>query len=138
MKLESYKRPIDRHSIVWCKVCSSEVKSFTIDDKSVPMPMNLKDWQHRPCGAFDAMIFRYEGEPKEKIPTSGGFCNPAVVRPLPHCGNPSCDGTCLDPLCNGMPSPVKPSRIKTNPFWVFCGGVLVGSFVASLLGFFFW
>jgi hypothetical protein len=57
---------------------------------------------------------------------------------LPHCGNPSCDGACLDPLCIGSPPPAKSSRIKTSSLWMFCAGALAGSFVAFLLGFFLW
>lgn len=132
--LESYERPIDRPSTVWCGVCNAvnTTKFTSISKENIPTPMNLRRFQHT-CGALGSLKFRYTGEISEPIPTSNGWCNATVVKPTPHCGNIGCDGSCLDPLCV-PPPPTPPSNSKS--LWAFCAGAIVGTGAGALISFF--
>ena len=89
--LESYQKPIDRKSIIRCRVCGKEF---------LKGPMKLSWAQCPECDTVDSLVYLFEGSQKEDVPThAGDYCKTVEV---PRCGNSRCDGTCKDEECVGI------------------------------------
>lgn len=94
MITESYEKPIDRPSVIWCRTCAKykDHKPKTTKDGNKWPPANLKTWCCNECCSLEGcMVYQYEvPDPPPEI----------KIEPWkPKCENPSCDGTCNNVAC---------------------------------------
>lgn len=73
-----YKRPTDRPSVAYCRVCGESPTTYAIGGVCGPLPLNLAGCFCGKCRTAGSTVWI---EPKKK-----------VWKPL--CGNPDCTGTC--------------------------------------------
>ena len=88
---ESYIRPVDRPSVIWCRTCAKykDAKPGTRKNGSKWPPTDLKTWYCIDCGEVTgSMVYQYE------------VADPVLPEAWkPKCGNSSCDGMCDNALC---------------------------------------
>lgn len=79
-----YDRPLDRPVRLWCRSCETWRKLEGVHKGSI------SSYCCSDCGTPGTMIWKWgEDLPDHKKPE----------RKPPHCGNPTCEGFCTDPLC---------------------------------------
>jgi len=129
---QSFEMPKDRPYRIWCCNCQEWIGPEDRDPKNWP-PDDLTDWRHASDCAYGSMRFVYDDvAPKlpDRLSTS-------------HCGDSTCRGGCLDPLC--LPPEIESLPVKAkqpvgvNAKWrvasivLFAGWVCLG--LAKVLGY---
>lgn len=89
---QGYLHPVNQRARLWCRGCETWRKLANIDDG------NVSTNRCSDCGVAGTMVWVWgdDLEPRKK--------------PVPHCGNPTCEGFCADPLCMppAQPEPEPP------------------------------
>lgn len=90
-----YDRPLDRPAKLWCRSCETWRKLDGVYKGSVSSCC-CSD-----CSVAGTMVWKW-GEDLSDYRKPG--------RKPPHCGNPTCEGFCADPLCMppAQPEPEPP------------------------------
>jgi hypothetical protein len=103
-------RPTDRPSALYCRVCAAykipKFKSLSTN-LPIPVPRDISTAHCFDCDTFGGLVW--------------------VEKPakwVPVCGDPACQGTCLNPACIPPPKEEAPSR-RSNGLHYFIAGVLV-------------
>ena len=132
-----YERPIDRPSVLFCRVCRAAVSltcewTHLLNGQRVvgPVPANTANYRHGVCGALGSMVW---------IATNP---TPLPESAPPHCGNKDCTGFCADPLClppeiaSSPAAPATPPKTRLIAAYVlwFLAGAAINEFAWRLLG----
>lgn len=119
----SYVRPNDQLAKLWCRGGESFRPQVWQNAyrESVYAPENLndgrRDWICGNCGGKGTMVWvwgRHLPDPRKPIPQVSAPAQEVQAQesaPVAHCGNPSCEGFCSDPLC--LPADVPKSEAES-------------------------
>jgi hypothetical protein len=157
-----YIRPSDRVSKLWCRGCASFQSPTWVNAyrETRYAPTNLRDGVRTftcgNCAGHDTWVWVWgEHLPNPlnptlpapapapavvpapvMLPTAETTSAVAVAKVVPHCGNPSCDGMCNDPLC--IPKEEKPvQEINLTKIYVRAS-LVVGAVILLLRGLYYW
>jgi hypothetical protein len=87
---ESYKMPVDRPWVIWCRCCVKyrDATPATRANGAKWPPADLSTWSCNICSAVSgSMVYQFEVDDTH------------TQKWKPKCGNDECDGTCSNLLC---------------------------------------